>query len=87
MGKTGGAASKPAGGNDAHRGAGTTLNSIINSSGGRRFLITVLSLVSAHTLVCYAKISGEAYGLVMVGVVAAFITGVVVQKVKGADGG
>ena len=49
--------------------------------------MTLLTLVSAHTLAWYEKISGEAYGLVMVGVVAAFITGVVVQKVKGADGG
>jgi hypothetical protein len=63
------------------------LGTMMASSGGRRFLVTVLSLVSAHTLAWYGKISGEAYGLVMVGVVAAFITGVVVQKVKGVDGG
>ena len=60
-----------------------TLSSIMMNSGGRRFLLALLALVSAHTLAWYDKISGEAYGIVMVGVVAAFITGVTVQRVKG----
>ena len=87
MGKTGGATGKPSGGNDADRGVGKTLGSLMASSGGRRFTVTILSLVSAHVLAWYGKISGDAYSIVLVGVVAAFITGVTVQKVKGVDGG
>jgi hypothetical protein len=87
MGKTGGTTSKQVSRNDADRGVGKTLGALINSAGGRRFVVTVMSLVSAHVLAWWGKISGDAYGIVMVGVVAAFITGVTVQKVKGADGG
>jgi hypothetical protein len=60
-----------------------TLASMIFNSGGRRFAISLAALVSAHWLAWSSHINGDAYALVMVGVVGAFITGVTVQKVKG----
>ena len=60
----------------------TSLSSIMYNSGGRRFIVTLLALTSAHWLAWYAHISGDAYAIAVVGTVGAFIAGVSYQKVK-----
>ena len=60
----------------------TTLSGIVYNSGGRRFVVTLLALTSAHWLAWYAHISGDAYAIVVVGTVGAFVAGVSYEKVK-----
>ena len=60
----------------------TSLSSIMYNSGGRRFIVTLLALTSAHWLAWYAHISGDAYAIVVVGTVGAFVAGVSYEKVK-----
>jgi hypothetical protein len=61
-----------------------TLSSIMLNSGGRRFIVSLLALTSAHWLAWEQAIDGNAYALVVVGTVGAFIAGVTAQKIKGA---
>ena len=62
-----------------------TLSRVMLNSGGRRFLICLLALASAHWLAWYQHISGDAYAIVVVGTVGAFIAGVTAQKIKGVS--
>lgn len=52
----------------------------LESAGGRKFILAVLSLLSASFLAYVKAIDGTAYASVMVLCVAAFITGNVAQK-------
>ena len=54
----------------------------MNRFASRKFLLSLLSLVSASALVWFAKIDGGVYSAVMVATVAAYITGNVVQKTQ-----
>lgn len=59
----------------------------LESAGGRKFILAVLSLLSASFLVYVKAIEGTAYASVMVLCVAAFITGNVAQKKNAANSG
>lgn len=50
--------------------------------GGRRFLLTVATQVSVTVLVWFGKISDDVFSVLILGTVAAYITGNTVQKVK-----
>ena len=64
-----------------------TLSDVMLNSGGRRFLLSLLALISAHWLAYLGRLSSEGYGIVMVGVVGAFVTGVTMQKIRGTAPG
>ena len=64
--------------------AKNTAASLIYNAGGRRFLLALLALASASLLAWFAKISGDAYAISVVGVVGAFVAGVTAQRIKGA---
>jgi len=59
-----------------------TISSIVYDTGGRRFVLALLTLFSANVLVWFMKISGEVWGLAMGSVVAVFVAGITVQKIK-----
>ena len=59
----------------------------LESAGGRKFILAVMSLLSATFLAYVKAIDGTAYGSVMVLCVAAFITGNVAQKKNAAQSG
>lgn len=48
--------------------------------GGRKFVATILSLLSAHSLVWFGKIEPGVYSAVVIATVAAYIAGNVTQK-------
>lgn len=50
--------------------------------GGRRFLLTVATQVSVTVLVWFGKISDDVFSVLILGTVAAYITGNTVQKIK-----
>jgi hypothetical protein len=52
----------------------------LNTFGGRRFLLTVLSGIGTWVLCWSAKIGGETYSLVTIATVAAYIGGNVAQR-------
>lgn len=54
----------------------------LETFGGRRFLLTVVSGAGTFVLVLLAKISGEVYATVTIATVAAYITGNTAQKIK-----
>lgn len=56
---------------------------ILTNIGGRRFALTVGCGIVCTVLVWHGKISGEVFATVILGTVAAYITGNTVQKVKG----
>ena len=58
----------------------------MTSAGGRKFLLVVYLTISDQILVWFGKISGEAYGSIILGVVAVFVTGNVYKAVKGGGG-
>ena len=53
----------------------------LESYGGRRFLLSLLSCISSTALVYLAKISGDVYSVIQIATVAAYITGNVTEKV------
>jgi hypothetical protein len=55
---------------------------IIESFGGRKFVITIGCGVVTSLLTYIGKIDGATYSLVILGTVGAYITGNVVQKRK-----
>jgi hypothetical protein len=55
---------------------------ILNSCGGRKFLLTLGCGLVTTVLVWFGKIDGATYSLVILGTVGAYITGNVVQKAK-----
>ena len=57
---------------------------MIETSGGRRFLLSVGSGVATTILQWYGKLdsAGTTYAMVIIGTVAAYITGNTAQKVK-----
>lgn len=57
----------------------------IVSLGGRRFLLTVGCGVVCTVLVWHGKISDQVFAAIILGTVAAYITGNTVQKVKGTS--
>jgi len=54
--------------------------------GGRRFLLALVSGAGTFTLTLLGKIDGSAYMLTTIGIVGAYITGNVAQKLKSAPG-
>ena len=58
----------------------------LTALGGRRFLLTVATQVSATILVWFGKISGDVYSVIIIATVGAYITGNTIQKVKAHDG-
>jgi hypothetical protein len=50
--------------------------------GGRRFLLTLATQVSATALVWFGRISDDVYSVVVLATVGAYIAGNTVQKVK-----
>ena len=58
---------------------------MIDTLGGRKFLLAVAAQVSCNVLVWAGKISGEVYSVVVLATVAAYIAGNVTQrKIEGA---
>jgi predicted small integral membrane protein len=55
----------------------------LNTLGGRRFLLTLLTQCVSSYLLWYGKISSDAYSVVILGSVGAYIAGNTVQKIKG----
>lgn len=53
---------------------------MMDTLGGRRFLLTVAAQVSCNVLVWFGKISGEVYSVVVLATVAAYIAGNVSQR-------
>ena len=51
---------------------------MIDTLGGRKFLLTVVAQVSCNVLVWWGKISDDVYSVVVLATVAAYITGNVV---------
>ena len=60
------------------------MDSKLDGLGGRRFLLALLTGVSATFLQWHGRLdpAGTAYGLVIVATVAAYITGNVKQKIE-----
>ena len=52
----------------------------MNSVGGRKFIVVVLSVVLVSILVWFAKISDSTFGTVIVSVVLGYMGGNVAQK-------
>jgi hypothetical protein len=52
----------------------------LDTIGGRRFMLTVVSGMGTWVLCYLGKISGETYSVVTIATVAAYITGNVVQR-------
>lgn len=59
----------------------------LESTGGRKFILAAMALLSATFLAYVKAIDGTAYASVMVLCVAAFITGNVAQKKNDAHSG
>ena len=58
----------------------------MTTAGGRKFLLVVYLTISDQVLVWFGKISGEAYGSIILGVVAVFVAGNAYIKTKaGSD--
>ena len=54
--------------------------------GGRRFILTCTTQVISSWLLWYAKLTPEAYSMIILGTVAAYIAGASYQNVKGKTG-
>ena len=57
----------------------------LETIGGRRFILTMLTGAATVILVWFTKIDGSTYSLVTLGTVGAYIAGNTVQKVKTFD--
>lgn len=55
---------------------------LIESAGGRKFLLVLLVTVASTALTWFNKVDGATYSLVTIGIVGAFITGNVIQTIK-----
>jgi uncharacterized MAPEG superfamily protein len=55
------------------------------SAGGRKFFMTLGCGMATTALCASGNITGEVYAIVIVGTVGAYITGNVVQTVKGGN--
>ena len=55
------------------------------SLGGRRWLLALISGAGTFWLCWHGKIDGNAYSLTTLGIVGAYITGNVAQKIKAPD--
>lgn len=56
---------------------------IFESIGGRRFFLTCTTQAISSVLLWYSKLTPDAYSLIILGTVAAYIAGNTTQKVKG----
>lgn len=61
-----------------------TTRAMYETVGGRRFLLTVSTQVLSSWLLWYGKLTADAYAMIILGTVAAYIAGNSYQKVKGA---
>ena len=55
----------------------------LNTIGGRRFLLTLITQGVSSYLLWYGKLTADAYSMVILGSVGAYIAGNTVQKIKG----
>lgn len=62
-----------------------TLINLFDTVGGRRFLLTVATQVLSSYLLYVDKLTSEAYSMVILGTVAAYIAGNTYQKTKTKD--
>lgn len=58
------------------------MRALIDSSGGRKFILTIGAGITTTVLVWFAKITPEVYQWTILGTVAAYISGNAYQKVK-----
>lgn len=59
---------------------------MIDTLGGRKFILTVAAQVSCNVLVWAGKISDDVYSVVVLATVASYITGNVVARVRPQPG-
>ena len=59
---------------------------MIDTLGGRKFILTVAAQVSCNVLVWAGKISDDVYSVVVLATVASYITGNVVAQIRGDPG-
>ena len=59
---------------------------MIDTLGGRKFILTVAAQVSCNVLVWAGKISDDVYSVVVLATVASYITGNVVAQIRGDQG-
>lgn len=62
------------------------MRALIDSAGGRRFILALISGAGTFLLAWAGKIDGNAYTLATLGIVGAYITGNVTQKIKAPEG-
>lgn len=55
---------------------------LLDTIGGRRFLLTCAAGIASCTLVWFGKITSDAWAMVQLGTVAAYITGASYEAVK-----
>lgn len=55
---------------------------MLSNAGGRRFMLALISGAGTWVLCLLGRIDGNAYMLTTIGIVGAYITGNVMQKVK-----
>lgn len=58
------------------------MRALIESAGGRRFMVTLISGAGTFLLCWAGRIDGNAYTLATIGIVGAYIAGNTAQKVK-----
>jgi hypothetical protein len=65
------------------------MRALIETLGGRRFVMSMLIGAAATVLQWFGKLdpAGAQYAIIILGTVAAYITGNTAQKIKGAAGG
>lgn len=61
------------------------MRALIDSAGGRRFLLALISGAGTFLLAWAGRIDGNAYTLATLGIVGAYITGNVTQKIKAPE--
>lgn len=65
------------------------MRALIETLGGRRFIMSMLIGAAATVLQWFGKLdpAGAQYTIIILGTVAAYITGNTAQKIKGTAGG
>jgi len=58
------------------------IQKLIQSTGGRRFLLTCTTQAISSWLLWYGKLTPDAYSMIILGTVAAYIVGNTYQSVK-----
>lgn len=80
--ETGESDSLATGGGGGLGGAGRTGALALSTVGGRRWILALISGAGTFILTLMGKIDGTAYTMTTIGIVGAYITGNVAQKIK-----